>query len=66
MFIYYDNHGNPDVLSTSESDDIYADKLAKSFKISTENNLYKKCLFIIEACYYGYAANEITMPNFAK
>ena len=66
VFIYYDNHGGPGILGTPDADEIYADKLAKSFSIALKNNLYKQCLFVIEACYSGSVAEVITVPNFAS
>lgn len=66
VFIYYINHGGPGFLGTPENGpDILADELAKSFSVAAERNLYKKCLFFIEACYSGSVAQFLTAPNLA-
>lgn len=66
VFIYYDNHGGPGVLGTPDLlRDIKAAELAESFTKAADSNLYKQCLFIIEACYSGSVAEVFTAPNLA-
>lgn len=65
VFIYYDNHGGPGILGTPNSEEITAEKLNDAFKKASELNLYKKCLFIIEACYSGSVAELFDASNLA-
>lgn len=66
VFVYYDNHGGPGTLGTLDVlRDITAEKLSESFSKVGESNLYKQCLFIIEACYSGSVAEVLTAPNLA-
>lgn len=66
VFFYYDNHGGIGTLGTPDIlRDIKADKLAECFTTAAESNLYKQCLFIIEACYSGSVAEQFTAPNLA-
>jgi hypothetical protein len=44
MFVYYDDHGD---------DNILGDQLAAAFKTSAAAGVYKALLFGIEACYAG-------------
>lgn len=52
-FIYYDNHGSYGHLGTPAGEMIYVDDLMATFKKASESKLYKKLLFIIEACFSG-------------
>ncbi|KAK8864789.1 hypothetical protein M9Y10_010314 [Tritrichomonas musculus] len=66
LFIYYNNHGGAGFLGTpSEDTFIEADKLAKSFDKAASSNLYKQCLFLIEACYAGSVGEVLNAPNLA-
>lgn len=66
VFIYYDNHGGPGLLGTPVGDSIYCDELYAAFQQASTKNLYKKILFIIEACYSGSVANVLKdIPNMA-
>ncbi|KAK8838522.1 hypothetical protein M9Y10_033150 [Tritrichomonas musculus] len=65
VFIYYDNHGGPGILGTPNGYEINADKLAEAFNTASSSNLYKQCLFLIEACYSGSVAEVFTAPNLA-
>lgn len=65
IFIYYDNHGGPGILGTPVGDSIYADDLAQAFTNSSTKKHFKKCLFIVEACYSGSVAEVIKADNVA-
>lgn len=65
VFIYYDNHGGPGILGTPNSQEITADKLSEALNTAASSNLYKQCLFIIEACYSGSVAEVFKAPNLA-
>lgn len=67
VFIYFDNHGFQGVLGTPDYKYIYADKLAQVFLDASQHNIYKKVLFVIEACYSGSVAQVIAKntPNLA-
>lgn len=66
VFIYYNDHGGPGFLGTPENGpSIQADLLSNSFNTAYQSNCYKKCLFIIEACYSGSVAEFITAPDIA-
>lgn len=66
VFIYYDNHGGAGILGTPDIyKDIMADQLAECFNKASASNLYKKCLFFIEACYSGSTGKLLTAPNLA-
>lgn len=66
VFIYYINHGGIGFLGTPENGpNILANELARSFAETSKSNRFKKCLFIIEACYSGSVAQMITAPNIA-
>lgn len=63
VFIYYDNHGGPGILGTPTDKEITAEKLSESLNTAASSNLYKQCLFIIEACYSGSIAEVFTAPR---
>lgn len=65
VFIYYDNHGGPGILGTPNGYEIEADKVSESFESASKSQLYKQCLFMIEACYSGSVAEVITASNLA-
>jgi legumain len=60
VFIYYDNHGDTDILGVPDGcgDYIYADDLAKALSSAASGQHWKKALFGIEACYAGSTAEE--------
>ncbi|KAK8881407.1 hypothetical protein M9Y10_004143 [Tritrichomonas musculus] len=67
IFMYYDNHGGPGILGVPDGngDDITADLLSEAFTNCSQKHAYKQFLFLIEACYAGSVAQEITAPNVA-
>lgn len=65
VFIYYDNHGGAGFLGTPYGNQIYWDDITRSFKKALSDNLYKKCLFIIEACYSGSIGKKVQVDNLA-
>ena len=66
VFIYYDNHGGNGILGTPDIyKDIMAVELAECFNKASSSNLFKKCLFFIEACYSGSTGKLLTAPNLA-
>lgn len=65
VFIFYNNHGGSGFLATPNETLITADKLSESFNIAESSHLYKKCLFLIEACYAGSVGEVFTAPNLA-
>ncbi|KAH0792448.1 Clan CD, family C13, asparaginyl endopeptidase-like cysteine peptidase [Histomonas meleagridis] len=65
VFIYYDNHGGPDLLADPTGGYIRTTDLANALSEMYINNLYKYCLFGIEACYSGSLAEQFTVPNMA-
>lgn len=65
VFVYYDNHGGPGILGTPGSEFIEAEQLSAAFTTASESNLYKQCLFLIEACYAGSVAEAFTAENLA-
>lgn len=65
VFIYYDNHGAPGFLGTPTDESIHADKLLEAFNLASKSNLYKKCLFMIEACFSGSIGKILDVPNLA-
>lgn len=60
VFIYYDNHGSYGHLGTPAGEMIYVDDLMKSLNKASESKLYKKLLFIIEACFSGSIGEYLT------
>ena len=67
IFMYYDNHGGPGILGVPDGcgEDIAAASLAEAFTNCSNKHSYKQFLFLIEACYAGSVAQEITAPNLA-
>ena len=67
IFIYYDNHGGPGILGVPDGngEDITSNLLAEAFNNCSTGHHYKQILFLIEACYAGSVAQEITAPNVA-
>lgn len=65
VFIYYDDHGGPGILGTPYGNQIYWDDLTRDFNKAESSHLYKKCLFLIEACYSGSVAKHFTATNLA-
>lgn len=67
VFMYYDNHGGPGVIENPADyiPFIFANKISECFQTAYEEKLYKKILFIIEACYSGSIAQEIKTPDIA-
>jgi len=66
VFVYYDNHGGPDILGVPDGVSggyIYGEDLAAAFNTMSSNGLYKYLLFGIEACYSGSVAKLFTAPN---
>lgn len=60
VFIYYDNHGGPNLLGTPTDDLISAHNLLTAFKEAEAKKIYNKVLFIIEACYSGSVGKVLT------
>lgn len=56
IFMYYDNHGGPNLLGSPTGDLISAHNLLFAFQDAEPKKLYKKVLFVIEACYSGSVA----------
>ena len=65
VFIYYDNHGGPDLLADPTGGYIRTEALCDALSTMYINNLYKYCLFGIEACYSGSLAEQFTVPKMA-
>lgn len=65
VFIYYDNHGGSGFLGTPYGNQIYWDDIVRDFNKAESSKLYKKCLFLIEACYSGSVAKHFTAENLA-
>lgn len=65
VLIFYNDHGGYGTLGTPNKENIYADQLSKSFDQASSSNLYKQCLFLIEACFSGSIGKVITASNTA-
>jgi len=66
VFVYYDNHGGPDILGVPDGVSggyIYGEDLAAAFTSMSNKGLYRYLLFGIEACYSGSVAEKFTAPN---
>jgi len=65
VFIYYDNHGGPDILGVPDGcgDYITGEGLDAALNKASQAGLYKYALFGIEACYAGSVAEHFTAPN---
>lgn len=65
VLVYYDNHGGPGTLGVPVGDQIYVDDLYLAFQDASKSKLYKKLLFIIEACYSGTIGKFLNVENMA-
>ena len=65
VFIYYCDHGAPGLLCVPSGNgpEIYADKLEETIKLMKEKKMFKRLFFIIEACYSGSVAFNISVPG---
>lgn len=65
VFIFYNNHGGAGFLAAPDESLIQSKKLSEVFESASENKLFKKCLFLIEACYAGSVGESLNAPNLA-
>ena len=62
IFIYYDDHGAPGVLCvpTYNGPEIYADQISAAIDQMKKDKKFRRILFVIEACYSGSVATNIS------
>ena len=65
VFVYYNDHGAPGLLCVPSNNgpEIYADQIRKTFQEMKEKQMFKRLFFVIEACYSGSVAGNITVDN---
>lgn len=65
VFVYYDDHGAPGLLCVPHNNgpEIYADNLASIVSQMKKEKKFRNLFFVIEACYSGSIALNISEPN---
>ncbi|EAX86851.1 Clan CD, family C13, asparaginyl endopeptidase-like cysteine peptidase [Trichomonas vaginalis G3] len=65
VFVYYDDHGAPGLLCVPHNNgpEIYADNIASVISQMKKEKKFRNLFFVIEACYSGSVALNITEPN---
>lgn len=65
IFIYYNDHGAPGLLCvpTHNGPMVYADQLNKILEEMQAKKMFRRIFFVIEACYSGSVARNISVPN---
>ncbi|KAH0786856.1 Clan CD, family C13, asparaginyl endopeptidase-like cysteine peptidase [Histomonas meleagridis] len=65
IFIYFNDHGAPGLLCVPANNGplLYADQLDKVLKEMYEQKKFRRIFFVIEACYSGSVARNISVPN---
>jgi len=65
VLIYYDDHGAPGMLCVPAHNgpELYGDHIAETIREMKRKKMFKKLLFIIEACYSGSVGFNITEPG---
>ena len=65
VFIFYNDHGGDGTLGTPTGENIYGYSLSEVFDQVSSQKVYKKCLFLIEACFAGSIGKVIKAENVA-
>ena len=65
VFIFYGGNGGSGILGTPTGELITADALSQALTTASTSNLFKQCLFLIEASFSGSVAETFTAPNLA-
>jgi len=65
IFIYYDDHGAPGLLCVPANNgpEIYTDHIAHTLSEMKKKKKFRNVFFVIEACYSGSVARNITIPG---
>lgn len=53
VFLFYSDHGAPDLLGMPSSQNLYSDELLEAIQTMHKKGMYKKFLLYIEACFSG-------------
>lgn len=65
VFVYFNDHGAPGLLCVPSNNgpELYADQIEKTLQEMKAENRFGKLFFVIEACYSGSVAKNISIPD---